>query len=154
MNLRKFSGAAFVQWLVIIVLAILIICAVAALTSCRTCKQTESSAEVKYVYAGDSCRNVSVRVDSVFVRDSVFTLVKGDSVLIDRTRNVYHESLRVDTVVKLKTRTVYITRTERITVAPKKPPWDATLKIIIFGIAGYLIGKLLVRMYYKFYRRK
>lgn len=154
MILRKFCRAAWGQLLVIVVQTLMLSCIVAAITSCRTCKQQQSSDAVKYVYAADSLQNVSLRIDSVFVKDSVFTFVKGDSVLITHYRDSYRDRLRIDTVVKLKTRTVYITRTERITARPERRPRVAIMTIILLGVTAYLIGKLLALIYWKFCRRK
>lgn len=154
--MKKFLPA-LVEGLVIVLLSIFVVMAAAALSSCRTCRQERESAEVNYLSVRDSLRNVLVRVDSINVLDSVFTMVKGDSVRIERWRREYRDRLRVDTVERVKLNTVYITRTERVTVTPKIPPWYSPERIVIFlicGFAGFLIGQLLIEVYWKYRRRK
>lgn len=146
-----------VQGMIIALLAFLITCAVSVLSSCRTCRQAESSHEIRYIHSGDSIRNFSLRVDSVNVRDSIFTLVKGDTVRINHWHSEFHEKLRIDTLRILRSKTFYITRTERISVARKIPPWYSPgnlAKIILSAIAGYFIGRFLSKLLSKFRQRK
>lgn len=148
---------ALIQGMIIALLALLITCAVLFLSSCRTCRQAESSHEIRYIHSGDFERNFSLRVDSVNVRDSIFTMVKGDTIKINHWHSEFHESLRIDTLRILRTNTVYITRTERISVARKIPPWYSPgnlAKIILSAIAGYFIGRFLSKLFLKFRQRK
>lgn len=96
--------------------------------SCRTQKQVTDN--VQYIHLTDTLRVVSLRVDSVIERDSIVTLIKGDTVRIERWHDCWHRSSDTVTVVRWKVKTVYRTKTVTITPPPAKAPlswWQKTL---------------------------
>lgn len=109
------------QTIVIIVAAILFCLIIELFCSCRTCKPVTSS-NIEYVYTDnrDTLRDVKLRIDSVVLRDSIVTIIKGDSVFIDRWHSSYKVRERVDTVEKIRYATIYRTRTITNTVAVEK----------------------------------
>lgn len=67
---------------------------------------------VKYVpvetVRHDSIRVVTVKVDSVYVSDSVYTLIKGDTVMRDRYKYIYKYMFRTDTCYIEKTDSIQV----------------------------------------------
>ena len=82
------------------------------LPACKTGQHTIT--EYVYVEKVDTVQMMKLRVDSVVVRDSVVTLIKGDTVITDRWHTLYKEKVRVDTVSTVKYLTQYQTRTETV----------------------------------------
>lgn len=94
-----------------VLLGIFALCGIAG---CKT--RHETIREYVYAEQRDSFQRVEYRLDSIHVRDSIVTFIKGDSVITDRWHTSYRELQRVDTVEKVRTRTEYLTRTEVKTV--------------------------------------
>lgn len=93
---------------------------------------TEASAELR----------VSLWRDSVTVRDSLVTTVRGDTVRIDRWHIRERDRLRVDTVTR--TDTVRLERTRTLTIREKTAPparrwrWAAlAAALLTLGAAAY-----------------
>lgn len=80
------------------------------LCSCKAKKEIQT--EFIYVNRTDTLQTVKWRVDSINVHDSIVTLIKGDTVQIERWHTAYRDRLRVDTVEKVRTETIYQTRTD------------------------------------------
>ena len=130
------------------VLTMAIIGLALALFSCRTKKETciEQIADVSNTMTArtDSLFVWKERTDSVVVRDSVFTLVKGDTVLIREYHYREREKIvdnalykaSADTVWRVRTVTVYKTKTKTVTVeVEKRLAWWQTALMWIGGIA-------------------
>ena len=85
------------------------------LTSCasRHVVTTESRTAVR-----DSIRLLTIRRDSVAIRDSVSITTRRDTVFIERWRNHYIERWRVDTVAAVRRDTVFL---EKIQTTEKTP---------------------------------
>lgn len=148
---------------VIVLMTMLVTGLLIALCSCRAHKEiTEHVYKEKdtvYVGRADTLRIYTERLDSVVLRDSVFTLIKGDTVLIEkfkyrervnnRTDTVY--KVRTDTVVKTITQTDYKTAIEIKTkyVEKKLPWWRKALE----WVGGISIGVVLLILYYKFIKK-
>ena len=92
----------------------LILLAMLALTGCRT--QRESVTEYVYLERRDTVSEIRWRIDSIHARDSIVTLIKGDTVRIERWSD------RVKIVEK--TDTVFLHSTDSIasTVFIKESP--------------------------------
>ena len=74
----------------IIILLILAVC----FTSCRTQYIPVESVRTEY-----KTRD-SIRIDSIYQRDSIYTLVKGDTVYLYRYKYRYLTTNRTDTILK------------------------------------------------------
>lgn len=132
-----------VQGAVIALLSLLILAAAAALTSCRTCRQTYSAELVESAEAQDSMRDIRLRVDSVIVRDSTVTLIRGDTVFVDHWNRERLVSLRVDTVERIRYKTIYRTRTQTITVQSRASTWQKVKEYTV-GAVIVLLSVLLI----------
>lgn len=133
---------------VAIAIALLLCLVVSSLTSCRSHRTVtadiERTADTRYISRHDTLREVSVRVDSVIVRDSVFTLVKGDTVLIhewhwrDRTAtNDHDKSVAVrDTCWRERTRYIHKTKTLTVEVPRKLTAWQRFRINAFWGLIG------------------
>lgn len=111
--------------LAVIIAAALLVCLVAgSLLSCRSQRtaattEIERMADTREIARHDTVRETRIRTDSVVVRDSVFTLIKGDTVLIhewhwrERTDVCEREkaATRRDTAWRTLTRYIHKTRT-------------------------------------------
>lgn len=115
------------------------------LTSCasRHIVTTEQRTAVR-----DSIRLLTIRRDSVAIRDSVSVITRRDTVFIERWRNHYIERWRVDTVAAVRRDTVFL---EKIQTTEKTParvrffanwmPW-----ILIFLLSSLLLFILFNRL--------
>ena len=106
------------------------------LSGCKTQRQIQA----EYVYAEktDTLTQFKWRVDSINVHDSIVTLIKGDTVQIEKWHTAYKERLRVDTVEKVRTETVFQTRTETKVQEVNRLYWWQKALMWIGGIAGIL----------------
>lgn len=104
------------------ILAVLLLVLLAA--SCRTQREAQTE-RTEYVRLTDTLREVRTRIDSVVIKDSVVTIIKGDTVRIERWRDRRHRSADTDTVERWKVRNIYQTRTRTVTLTPQplKLPW-------------------------------
>lgn len=117
------------------------------LGSCKTQRQVRT--EYVYIHKTDTLNQIKWRIDSINVHDSIVTLIKGDSVIIDRWHTAYRDRLRVDTVEKIRTETIYQTRTEtQIQEVNKLYWWQKTL-MWIGGIGAIGIIVLIILSIYK-----
>lgn len=71
---------------------------VVLLASCRTVTQYVPVESVRYT--SDTLRLTQTRVDSVFVRDSVTLLQRGDTVFLTKYRDRFRYRDRIDTVYR------------------------------------------------------
>lgn len=112
--------------------------------SCRTQKQVTDN--VQYIHLTDTLRVVSLRVDSVIERDSIVTLIKGDTVRIERWRDRWYRSADTVTVVRWKVKTLYRTKTVTITPPPVKAPLSWWQKVLMWAGGLALFGCAIVAL--------
>ena len=105
------------------------------LCSCRTVKQTDTL----YIERTDTIERMRLRVDSIHVKDSVVTFLKGDTIFKEKWHTAYRDRLRVDTVERIKTDTVYQTRTETELKEVNRLYWWQKALMWIGAVAGFLI---------------
>lgn len=96
--------------------AVWLIC-VLALVGCRTYVPVTT---VKTEYRDRE----RIERDTVSVRDSITTFIKGDTVLIDKWHTVYKERLRRDSIYIAKHDTVTVTK--EVVKVEKKMSWTVT----------------------------
>lgn len=132
-----------------------LICLIACLVSCKPKQQIveRTLTDTVFVSRADTLRLISERVDSVVYRDSVFTLIKGDTIFVkeyhfrDLTKKVGNDSYkaRTDTVWQTRTVTEYKTRT--VEVEKKLAWWQKALMWLgaISLTAGTAIGIAFLR---------
>lgn len=141
---------------------ILLVTLVLCLCSCRAKKETATehfrdSVEFVHSAKADTLVVWKERTDSVIVRDSVFTLVKGDTVFVkeyhyrDRTNMAADVAYRAsrDTVWRERTVTEYKTKTVTVTktVKVEKPLrwWQTAL----MWLGGLTIATAIILLIYK-----
>lgn len=121
----------------LIMAALLLLLAAACRTSGETHTHTEYDRRTDTVWL----ETVRLRVDSIVERDSVVTVIRGDTVTTDRWHTRWRDRLRVDTVERTRVRTVFRTRTLTVTKEVEKPPswWQKVLMwaggLSLFGCA-------------------
>lgn len=132
------------------------------LTSCHTCKSVDRhdivTTDVLSSIHSDSVRILQNRVDSVTVRDSLVTFVKGDTIFVDRWHwrdRILRETDRqkvtcADTVWRERLRNVTKTRVRHI---EKKLSWWQRFRLGAFWwLAGCLIVSVIVGRRRKLHR--
>lgn len=113
--------------------------------SCKTQRQIQT--EYVYIHQTDTLNQVRWRVDSINVHDSIVTLIKGDTVITDRWHTLYKERLRVDTIEKICTETVFQTKVKietQIEEVNRLHWWQTALMWI--GVASLLIFGIILCM--------
>lgn len=126
-----------------LMIALLLFAGAAMGTGCHRKSVAPVMVEVP-VYHSDTLRQLRETHDSVWLRDSVFLYVKGNTVVREsyRDRQVYR--LRVDTLLKCVTDTVVVTRVEKPTAVMTS--WQRlrmrTGDVALLLVAGLLIWKL------------
>lgn len=103
------------------------------------------------VYHSDTLRELREMHDSVWLRDSVFLYVRGDTVVKESYRDRRLYRLRVDTLVKSVRDTVVVTRVEKVSV--RMTGWqrlrmqagDAALVLILLLMLWKLVSMKLRR---------
>lgn len=113
------------------------------LLSCKTTKQ--NNVEYIHLYSIDTLREVQLKVDSVVLRDSIVTFIKGDTIQIEKWHTAFRERLRVDTVEKVRVQTVYQTKTvenvkevNRLKWWQKSLMWIGAVSLLIFTTLIFL----------------
>ena len=84
-------------------LAVLI--ALMCLLGCKTIHEVHT----EYVYQHDTTYVSQLKYDSIYMHDSVFVREKGDSFFKTIYRDVYKYKYMTDTLIKIKTDTIYKT---------------------------------------------
>lgn len=115
---------AAVRLLVLSLGAMLALGLLAALCSCRTCRESVSMNSIERIEGADSLLRVRWRIDSVHITDSVVTVIRGDTVTTDRWHREYRDRLRVDTIERVKWRTICRTRTETVRITSRPTLWQ------------------------------
>ena len=88
------------KWFIYFLIAVLILCFM-------SCKGTERIVEVQTVKTEYKDKIVEKR-DSIYVKDSTFVYVGGDTVYMYKYKNIYRD--------KIKTDTLYITKRDSVAV--------------------------------------
>lgn len=113
---------------------ILLVCCIACVTSCRSVKYVPIESvrtEKEYVDR--------LRRDSVHVLDSVFMLVKGDTIFRDRWRVIYKDKLLKDTVNICLRDTIRIPYP--VEVVKNKVPgvmWGGVIILVVLGLPSII----------------
>lgn len=152
MKRQYYTDLAF-KVIITLLMAVFIAGIISALCSCRTKKETQSEriADVSQEVASraDTLIVWKERTDSVVVRDSVFTLIKGDTVFIkeyhyrDRAQKIDAAAYQAskDTVWKERTVTEYRTKIETVEVERKLAWWQ---KALMWSGAAALLALLVM----------
>lgn len=139
---------------ILLLFAFFLVTLLAALFSCRT--QKETTTEVTRTEQNDMRSKADTLIvleesnDSVVIRDSIFTLIKGDSVFVkeyhyrERTQKKARAEQKssADSVWKTRTIIKYRTRTKKVEVeVEKRLPWWKSL-FLWSGVAAWtaLVG--------------
>lgn len=121
-----------------------------ALTSCRTVKYIDRNA-VDSTEIAVPITNTKIEYrdrflyDSIYVHDSIFTLIKGDTVYISKNKETNHLINKTDTIVKTDTISVpieitkIVTKTETCVKEVNKLHWWQKILMSIGGIVFILI---------------
>lgn len=139
------------------ILILLLIILMMVMAGCRTCRQTTMQADTSRseTHSRDQYTEAKVRtrVDSVHIRDSIVTVIRGDSIITDRWHTAYRDRLRTDTVVRDRVRTVYRTQTvyrTRTEVREKEMSlWERT-KMTVGGWAMAILGVGMIFLTFRF----
>lgn len=121
-----------------------------ALTSCRTVKYIDRTV-VDSTEIALPITNTKIEYrdrflyDSIYVHDSIFTLIKGDTVYISKNKETNHLVNKTDTIIKTDTIKVpveitkTVTKTETCVNEVNKLYWWQKILISIGGIVFVLI---------------
>lgn len=125
---------------------------VVLLAGCAT--KREVSEVVRVVEIHDTLREVVERADSVYVRDSVAVVVRGDTVFRDRWRVEYRDRWRDRDKEVIVERTDTIVKMQRVEVEKRLTGWQR-FKQRVGGVAiVLLIGAVGGLMLWNIRRRK
>lgn len=121
-----------------------------SLTSCRTVKYIDRNV-VDSTEIAVPITNTKIEYrdrflyDSIYVQDSIFTLIKGDTVYISKNKETNHLINKTDTIVKTDTISVpieitkIVTKTETSVKEVNKLYWWQKILMSIGGIVFILI---------------
>ena len=121
-----------------------------SLTSCRTVKYIDRNI-VDSTEIAVPITNTKIEYrdrflyDSIYVHDSIFTLIKGDTVYISKNKETNHLINKTDTIVKTDTISVpieitkIVTKTETCVKEVNKLHWWQKILMSIGGIVFILI---------------
>lgn len=121
-----------------------------ALTSCRTVKYIDRNV-IDSTEIAVPITNTKIEYrdrflyDSIYVHDSIFTLIKGDTVYISKNKETNHLINKTDTIVKTDTISVpieitkIVTKTETSVKEVNKLCWWQKILMSIGGIVFILI---------------
>ena len=121
-----------------------------SLTSCRTVKYIDRNI-VDSTEIAVPITNTKIEYrdrflyDSIYVHDSIFTLIKGDTVYISKNKETNHLINKTDTIVKTDTISVpieitkIVTKTETSVKEVNKLHWWQKILMSIGGIVFILI---------------
>ena len=115
------------KWFIYFLIAALVLCFMA-------CKGTERIVEVPKVKTEYKDRVVEKK-DSIYIQDSTFVYVGGDTVYLYKYKNIYRD--------KVKTDTLYINRSDSITV-----PYPVEKKLTFWEENLICFGKLFVVFFF------
>ena len=119
---------------------LLYLAVVVLVVSCKTTKYVPVPYEVKsteYV-------NKEIR-DSIYMRDSIYLALKGDTVLLEKWHTKYIERLRVDTLMRCDSIPVpYEVVTER--VRNELNLWQKIIQAIGYLALGFITGFIIYKV--------
>jgi hypothetical protein len=122
----------------IIIIALLAL----SVAGCRAIKEVQQ----EHSHEARAATDVRERRDSVHVysRDSIFMLVKGDTVLVDRWHIRYHDRLvvRIDSIVRIDSVVSEVRVTEVVQPTKWQVFWGQLGKILAALIAVYIAFKI------------
>lgn len=127
-----------------IFLILLLLCA------CKTHRNTAT--EYIYLHDTDTVRELSIRLDSIVISDSVIIFQRGDTIYKEKYHTEVKERVRTDTVTKIVTQKLYFTKTEEKTVEVNRlKGWQKAL--MVCGICGIVMAVgMLIRFIRKFFK--
>lgn len=132
------------------IFTIILIVLTSVFTSCRTCRYSNietNRSDTLYMASHIADRAVSIRTDSIVIRDSVAMVISGDTVRIENWHWRDRVKADIDTIDRWRTRTVYKTISKRYTVKIKQPLewWQKSLMWIgIIFVIGFVV-RLIIR---------
>lgn len=97
----------------------------------------------------DTLRHESARTDTLYVRDSVAVMSRGDTVFVDKVRTVFRSTVVRDTLYRSRTDTIpQVVEVERRLTAWQKFRlsafyWLAAVAAIVVGVVISRINKLI-----------
>lgn len=135
-------GSSAGVWLT---LAFLALCIIMALSSCS--RKVYLPVE-HTVYKTDTLRLSSLRVDSVYVRDSISLIQRGDTIFLEKYRDRYKYINRTDTLYRVKTDSVAVKEPYPVEVVKEVPKslawWQTTLMWIGVACLASLLAFLFI----------
>ena len=124
---------------------VMIMFAVLLLTGCKTKYVTVPEIHTEYISKTDTF----VQRDSIHEHDSIWSIIKGDTVTNYKYKTIYKDRIvykaKTDTVLKVDTVTQVVTVTEKV-----KTPWYEKLGQMV----GAVILALLTLAFINYYRGK
>ena len=109
---------------------------------CGCATKRETLTDIRIIERRDTLREVVERVDSVFVRDSVSVMQRGDTIIKERWRVEYRDRWRDREKEVIVERTDTIIKTQRVEVEKRLTGWQR-FKQRVGGVAlALLIGVL------------
>lgn len=117
------------------------------ITSCRTINSIETVKDSTYISRVDTVYEKEIQKDSIYIKDSIYVLQKGDTVLQKEYKYIYVTQTQIDTVVEYKDRVVYKDRDvykEKEVEVKYIPKWmkictGIGIGFILLGIVGIII---------------
>lgn len=106
------------------------------LSGCATKRETLT--DIRIVERRDTLREVVERVDSVFIRDSVSVVQRGDTIVKERWRVEYRDRWRDRDKEVIVERTDTIVKTQRVEVEKRLTGWQR-FKQRVGGVAVVLL---------------
>lgn len=102
------------------------------------------------VYRTDTLRTTALRVDSIFVHDSISYVQKGDTIFIEKFRDRFRYVNRTDTIYQSKTDSVAIKEPYPVEVIKEVPKplawWQKTLiwlGVAFFALLAFVIYRVI-----------
>ena len=120
--------------------------------SCSTSRLTTN--DTKYVYKTDTLYQSSVQRDSIYYRDSVFTYVKGDTLIIKEYHDRVHDIGTSDTVYMHKVDTVTINQLKTVEIEKTQSWWEKLKNALLYWSEGLATGLFLMLLLYLYLRKK
>lgn len=117
------------------------------ITSCRTIHSIESVKDSTYISRVDTVYVNKIQRDSIYMKDSIYVLQKGDTVFQKEYRYKFITQIQKDTVVEFKDRVVYKDRDvykEKEVEVKYIPKWmkictGIGIGFIVLGIVGIIL---------------
>ena len=139
---------------VIAIVFFLLLILASCITSCKPKKELVEITRIDTIFShrSDTVHTSVEKVDSIVYRDSVFTIIKGDTVLIEKyhyrynTKSVNENAYKSSNDTVWQTRTVTEYKTQYVEVEKKLHWWQTALMwlgvISIVALLALIIGKV------------